>query len=1034
MCSWLAEPSSPLSPVSIFWLAGLAGTGKSTIIKTFCQRVSSDNNLLLASFFASRNSADRRDPYRILHTFAYQLATTSDRVRPHVLSALRAPQDVMQEPMHEQIERLLVEPLRKAQLSGLTVLFAIDALDECQKTAAGVEGGPLIELLAQLLQQQPVKLVVTSRQEDSIASMFRSLPHVSLRLHDIALAIVEEDIRRIFDAGFADIRRRRARDLGTDLWPTPVQLNALVHLTGPLFIYAATVLMYIDGPRFLPRNRLNQILQLGPVTFSASSTPFLQIDALYANVLKSATEEVPGRVDLELCQRIGDLLRTVVLLQEPVSVYALAHLMGIVKLDDIQQMENDVRALGSVLLISGASGSERFSEIVSIFHPSFRDFLLDQQRCLDKQFLIQPAEYHHELLRRCVKLLNTHLRHDLCCIQTPGLANAEVQNLNARLAESVPEAVRYACKYWQVHLIASDALDASVFAALLELCTDHLLHWLEVLSLLGEISSASKYLPQSIVWCQVNRFVGHVTVTHSSYQRHLMDSASMQDILILLKDIHRIVRAYAIPITSHALQVYHSVLATGSSCRLLSCVPSSQIVVPRLVSQRASDWSPALQVFEGHTNAIWSVAWSHDGLYICSGSSDRTVRVWDAQTGKKLAVLEGHGKPLRSVAFSPDGAKITSGSDDRTIRVWDTHTGKQLLLLEGHNSSVLSVAFSPNGAHIVSGSDDSTVRMWDAQTGEELAVLEGHSKCVNSVAFSPDGAQIVSGSDDKTSRMWDTHTSKQLAVFEFHSDAVLCVAFSPNGAHIASGSSDTTSRVWDAQTGNGLTVLEGHNKLVRSVAFSPDGSHIVSGTDDDTVWMWDAHRGKKLAVLQGHSAHVNSVMFSPDGAYIVSGSSDETLRVWDAQTGKELAGINGHRSYVNSVAFSHDGSYIVSGSDDSTVRLWNAQMGEELAVIEGHSGPVYSVTFSPDGEKIISGSWDRTVRMWEARTGKELAVFEGHTAWVMSVTFSPDGERIISRDSRCVEHAWNVRGAVSLSKQFMVGSPLNLPQICVVLK
>jgi hypothetical protein len=117
--------------MSIFWLAGLADTGKSTIIKTFCERVSNDDRFLLASFFASRSSAERRDPYRILHTFAYQLAITADSIRSHVLSAVRAPQDVMQEPMQEQVKQLLAGPISKASLHGRTIVLAIDALDEC---------------------------------------------------------------------------------------------------------------------------------------------------------------------------------------------------------------------------------------------------------------------------------------------------------------------------------------------------------------------------------------------------------------------------------------------------------------------------------------------------------------------------------------------------------------------------------------------------------------------------------------------------------------------------------------------------------------------------------------------------------------------------------------------------------------------------------------------------------------------------------------------------------------------------------------
>jgi DNA-binding beta-propeller fold protein YncE len=204
----------------------------------------------------------------------------------------------------------------------------------------------------------------------------------------------------------------------------------------------------------------------------------------------------------------------------------------------------------------------------------------------------------------------------------------------------------------------------------------------------------------------------------------------MRTISLILKDAYRVLRAYADPIMTHALQVYQSVLATGPSCILLEYMQCKRNMAPLLVSQRPSGWSPVVQVIEGHTDDVNSVAYSPDGAHIVSGSRDRTVRVWDAQTGKELAVLKGHSNEVNSVAFSPDGAHIASGSFDKTVRVWDAQTGKELAVLEGHSDWVSSVAFSPDGAHIVSASSDETVRVWDAQTGKELAVLEGHSSDV----------------------------------------------------------------------------------------------------------------------------------------------------------------------------------------------------------------------------------------------------------------------------------------------------------------
>jgi hypothetical protein len=490
--------------MSVFWLAGLAGTGKSTIMKTLCQRINNDDRFLLASFFASRNSAERRDPYAILHTFAYELATTSDLIRPHVLSSLRAPQDIMQERMHEQVEQLLATPIHKSQPLGRTIVFVIDALDECHKSA-GVEGGPLIELLAQSLQHQRVKIIVASRQEETLTNMFRSLGPVSLRLHEIGLEIVEADVRSVFDKGFAEIRRTRALSLEIGQWPSQSQLDQLVHLTGPFFIYAATVLKFVGAPRFSPEQQLNQVLERGSAISPDSSQLFLQIDRLYLNVLQSATvddESGLSRANATLCRRVGNLLRTVVLLEKPVSIRTLAHLMGVSR--NVQDVDNDVRALASVFLISPTSGSKKFSETVSTFHPSFRDFLVDPQRCSDEDFLVKPPAHQHELFYRCLQVMNKNLCYDICGIRKLGSANADIHDLLERLASSVSEPLQYACQFWPVHMVASSPLAQPVSAALLEFCTKHLFHWFEVLSLCDDLSSAAKHLRQMIVWLQVS--------------------------------------------------------------------------------------------------------------------------------------------------------------------------------------------------------------------------------------------------------------------------------------------------------------------------------------------------------------------------------------------------------------------------------------------------------------------------------------------------------------------------------------------------
>jgi WD40 repeat protein len=133
-------------------------------------------------------------------------------------------------------------------------------------------------------------------------------------------------------------------------------------------------------------------------------------------------------------------------------------------------------------------------------------------------------------------------------------------------------------------------------------------------------------------------------------------------------------------------------------------------------------------------------------MQIASGSWDKTVRVWDAATGKHRKTLIGHSKRVTAVAFSPDGTQIASGSWDKTVRVWDAVTGEHRKSLTGHSNPVTAVAFSPDGRQIASGSWDDMVRVWDAVTGEHWKTLTGHWEWVAAVAFSQDGTQIASGS------------------------------------------------------------------------------------------------------------------------------------------------------------------------------------------------------------------------------------------------------------------------------------------------
>jgi WD40 repeat protein len=414
-----------------------------------------------------------------------------------------------------------------------------------------------------------------------------------------------------------------------------------------------------------------------------------------------------------------------------------------------------------------------------------------------------------------------------------------------------------------------------------------------------------------------------------------------------------------------------------------------------------------LRSLEGHTHWVLAVAVSPDGRTIVSGSDDRTVKVWEAESGRLLRSLEGHTGGVNAVAVSPDGRTIVSGSDDRTVKVWEAESGRLLRSLEGHTGSVLAVAVSPDGRTIVSGSDDRTVKVWEAESGRLLRSLEGHTDWVRAVAVSPDGRTIVSGSDDRTVKVWEAESGRLLRSLEGHTERVNAVAVSPDGRTIVSGSWDNTVKVWEAASGRLLRSLEGHTAWVTAVALSPDGRTIVSGSWDNTVKVWEAESGRLLRSLEGHTDWVRAVAVSPDGRTIVSGSDDRTVKVWEAESGRLLRSLEGHTDWVQAVALSPDGRTIVSGAWDSTVKVWDAHDGRLLRSLAGHTLGVTAVALSADGRTIVSGSEDRTVKVWDAASGRLRRSLEGHTGAVTAVALSADGRTIVSGSSDRTLKVWD---------------------------
>ena len=354
----------------------------------------------------------------------------------------------------------------------------------------------------------------------------------------------------------------------------------------------------------------------------------------------------------------------------------------------------------------------------------------------------------------------------------------------------------------------------------------------------------------------------------------------------------------------------------------------------------------------GHSEHVHCVAFSSDGRQLASGAEAVILR--DAYTGNAKFRLEGHTASVAGLSFSPNGTRLASAADDKTVRLWNTETGEEVAVLKGHTSSVTGVAYRPDGNRLVSSSRDGTIKLWDAQAYEETATLKGHRGVVYCVVFSPDGSCLASASGDNTVKLWDVETGSEIRTFTGHTAIVRTVAFDHAGKRLVSGGYDTKTRVWDVASGKQIATAHATGGgAVFGVAFSPDGKRFAACGTNESAQLFATLSGQEIMGLSPGKASVESVTFNPDGTRLAGAvAGNGTIRIWDAPHKHETAILSGHSDTVTSVTFSLDGSRIYSESEHEKL-VWSVATRETLP--DAMWEPPTAIThICPDGRWFVT--------------------------------------------------------------------------------
>jgi len=456
----------------VFWLNGLAGTGKSTIAQTFAEIGFADGKLG-ASFFCSRDFENRSNLQAIFPTLAYQLAYRYLPFREALLRVLRAKPGIRQDSLCSQMERIIVGPLKASRIQTLII---IDALDECKDEEPA---SAILSVLSRYADEIPnAKFFITGRPEPRIRSGFRLRPlrpiTEVLRLHDVKRTSVDGDIKLFFRIRLTDITKARSDcDFSQD-WPNSSDVDILCKKAAGLFIYASTVVNFIAFKNRTPTEQLDRIISLPQDTAHEGRSG---IDLLYTQVLGQAVDEV-GTDAEEIYSRFRTVLGAVLLVINPLSITALSDLLR------MSNIPTTLRSLHSLLLVPDDT-----EDPIRAFHKSFPDFLTDPVRCKDKQLFVEPAVHHTEIVLSCLRLMGERLKRNICNLEDYVILS-EVKDISACKREYVGDALEYACCFWTQHLLKvphSSPHAEEVQEAIDKFFRTHLLYWIEVLALTGNL-------------------------------------------------------------------------------------------------------------------------------------------------------------------------------------------------------------------------------------------------------------------------------------------------------------------------------------------------------------------------------------------------------------------------------------------------------------------------------------------------------------------------------------------------------------------
>ncbi|GKU07178.1 vegetative incompatibility protein het-e-1 [Fusarium langsethiae] len=908
---------------TVFWLNGMAGTGKSTISRTISQRLSRDGRLG-ATFFFKRGEAERGGISKMMPTIARQLAMNQPALRPYIHAAIQNNPAITSRSVLKQFNTLVSEPLMNSSgnfPSNTSVAIVIDALDECD---------------------------------------------------------LETDIRLI------NVSVEGKRKLPQD-WPGSECIQLLTEKSLPLFIFAATACRFISERQLgSPEKQLLRFLecQIEGTTTQLDSTYRPVLAQLFSSNCSKASEY---RIVLEFRRVVG----TIINLFDPLSTSALSRLLGV----DQDIIDSKLDLLHSVLDVPSSPESP-----IRMLHLSFRDYLMSPET-REHQFWIDEKKSARNLAKDCLRVMET-LRPDICRLRILGTDRSTLKPefINA----CIPPEVQYACLYWVNHQVVAGlgSVDAT---RILNFLKQHLLHWIEAMSLLGRAFKITELM----------RTLRSIVVIEST--------GDEPELIDFLDDAIRFVDIDVQTVNMAPLQIHSSILVLAPSNSIVKQTFAAKVPTwVTLLSGQVTNWDSRLNLL-GHSDNPGEyetpVVFSPDSRSLCFISLRGHLQVWSCDNGECIHDIEPEPERYFPVTtqdnledfrasfrfsrqiVSPNARFVAvilgeEEGDSQKILILDLTTSHVLCEVSDHGL-LDDIAFSRDSKFIWSCTIDGRICVWDVSTGTCVEKLNCPVRPILKTTkfFSLADPKVLIIRRPGSAYVWYLDTSKvdEGLTIEWPQEAALRhSSISPDGRLLVVPSSDDLSLVvWDISRRELLWKLSVGQDSTGKMMFSPESTFLAT-EDVGSIRIWDMKDGKcsKVIVLPTYGI-LRSMTFSPDTKYLIlTGEQAFTDQAWlcDITAATSVKLSVARTDIINTLFFSPDGKTLVSKMDDGVIQLWDWEKllkEPSKAALE-----VQFVLFSPDSSMIAALCGNHEIMIWDTATGVLLHNFSYHLATF--ITFSPD--------------------------------------------